>query len=199
MGGVLAAALLPCGLTPRTHTCVCVHRPKDLTQIDQSNEPNKPHAQPSSTATAARWRGRPSGEGSSSCGPWCVYLVVPVPLCLSFVLGAYTAKDCSCCCCLGVQAGARIYPVCLASVQSNPIQRPLPPPNPPKKKQCHALQAPITIYSAEAPPLHMGHDEYGHDGGPPPLRLTYVVILRPPSVRPPAKGLIDSSALLPPR
>ncbi len=142
MGGVLAAALLPCGLTPRTHTCVCVHRPKDLTQIDQSNEPNKPHAQPSSTATAARWRGRPSGEGSSSCGPWCVYLVVPVPLCLSFVLGAYTAKDCSCCCCLGVQAGARIYPVCLASVQSNPIQRPLPPPTPPKKNSATPSRRP---------------------------------------------------------
>lgn len=43
----------------------------------------------------------------------------------------------------------------------------------PKKQQCHALEAPITVYSAEAPPLQMGQDEYGDRS--PPLRLTYVM------------------------
>jgi hypothetical protein len=41
-----------------------------------------------------------------------------------------------------------------------------------KTKQCHALEAPITVYSAEAPPLQMGQDEYGDRSAP--LRLTYV-------------------------
>lgn len=39
-------------------------------------------------------------------------------------------------------------------------------------QQCHALRVPITVYSAEAPPLQMGHDEYGEEA--PPLLLTCV-------------------------
>lgn len=59
------------------------------------------------------------------------------------------------------------------------------PPSPKKKpkththtnRQCHALQVPITVYSAEAPPLQMGHDEYG--GEAPPLVLTCVAYTPP--------------------
>lgn len=43
---------------------------------------------------------------------------------------------------------------------------------PPQPKQCHGLQVPITVYSAEAPPLQMGQEEYGDRSAP--LRLTCV-------------------------